>query len=257
MVLRRRKCRGTARGCVLPPTWSAHPPPTGPQRRLLPEDRAAAGWRAGCGHGAVPAGEAELREAGGRRRGGVRARAPNGLPRPLPRAVLSSCPSPPATQAFYNLNPGGDIFNHANVHFWEYTQVGGQRAGLGGRAFEQRARAEARRPARLPHPAARAAPCAPSPATTLWASSRAPAPTSSYAPRPSSRHACGGQGNGRWGVPRGSVAWPAGQLWSSPPATTNHPTRRACSPSGPSQRTLLSASSCASRAGSAGAVVEA
>lgn len=26
-------------------------------------------------------------------------------------------------QAFHNLNPGGDIFNHANVHFWDYTQA--------------------------------------------------------------------------------------------------------------------------------------
>ncbi|PSC71157.1 Six-hairpin glycosidase [Micractinium conductrix] len=33
-------------------------------------------------------------------------------------------------QAFYNLNPGGDIFNHANVHFWDYTQPGYDALGL-------------------------------------------------------------------------------------------------------------------------------
>ncbi|PRW56955.1 Six-hairpin glycosidase [Chlorella sorokiniana] len=33
-------------------------------------------------------------------------------------------------QAFYNLNPGGDIFNHSNVHFWDYTQPGYDALGL-------------------------------------------------------------------------------------------------------------------------------
>lgn len=33
-------------------------------------------------------------------------------------------------QTFYNLNPDGDIFNHANVHFWDYTQVGYDALGL-------------------------------------------------------------------------------------------------------------------------------
>ena len=27
-------------------------------------------------------------------------------------------------QAFHNLNPHADIFNHANIHFWEYMQPG-------------------------------------------------------------------------------------------------------------------------------------
>ena len=27
-------------------------------------------------------------------------------------------------QAFHNLNPYADIFNHANIHFWEYMQPG-------------------------------------------------------------------------------------------------------------------------------------
>lgn len=33
-------------------------------------------------------------------------------------------------QAFYNLNHEGDIFNHANVHFWDYTQPGYDALGL-------------------------------------------------------------------------------------------------------------------------------
>ena len=33
-------------------------------------------------------------------------------------------------QTFYNLNPDGDIFNHANVHFWDYTQPGYDALGL-------------------------------------------------------------------------------------------------------------------------------
>lgn len=33
-------------------------------------------------------------------------------------------------QTFYNLNPEGDIFNHANVHFWDYTQPGYDALGL-------------------------------------------------------------------------------------------------------------------------------
>ena len=33
-------------------------------------------------------------------------------------------------QAFYNLNAAGDIFNHANVHFWDYTQPGYDALGL-------------------------------------------------------------------------------------------------------------------------------
>ena len=33
-------------------------------------------------------------------------------------------------QTFYNLNPNGDIFNHANVHFWDYTQPGYDALGL-------------------------------------------------------------------------------------------------------------------------------
>ena len=27
-------------------------------------------------------------------------------------------------QCFWNLNQGGDIFNHTNIHFWEYMQPG-------------------------------------------------------------------------------------------------------------------------------------
>ena len=34
---------------------------------------------------------------------------------PLPRA---------RAQCFHNLSPHADIFNHSNVHFWEYSQVG-------------------------------------------------------------------------------------------------------------------------------------
>jgi cellulose synthase/poly-beta-1,6-N-acetylglucosamine synthase-like glycosyltransferase len=33
-------------------------------------------------------------------------------------------------QTFYNLNADGDIFNHANVHFWDYTQPGYDALGL-------------------------------------------------------------------------------------------------------------------------------
>lgn len=33
-------------------------------------------------------------------------------------------------QTFYNLNHDGDIFNHANVHFWDYTQPGYDALGL-------------------------------------------------------------------------------------------------------------------------------
>ncbi len=33
-------------------------------------------------------------------------------------------------QTFYNMNPEGDIFNHANVHFWEYSQTGYDALGL-------------------------------------------------------------------------------------------------------------------------------
>lgn len=33
-------------------------------------------------------------------------------------------------QTFFNLNPDGDIFNHANVHFWDYTQPGYDALGL-------------------------------------------------------------------------------------------------------------------------------
>lgn len=33
-------------------------------------------------------------------------------------------------QTFYNLNPDGDIFNHANVAFWDYTQPGYDALGL-------------------------------------------------------------------------------------------------------------------------------
>lgn len=33
-------------------------------------------------------------------------------------------------QTFYNLNPDADIFNHANVHFWDYTQPGYDALGL-------------------------------------------------------------------------------------------------------------------------------
>ncbi|RMZ57138.1 hypothetical protein APUTEX25_003595 [Auxenochlorella protothecoides] len=33
-------------------------------------------------------------------------------------------------QTFYNLNPEGDVFNHANVHFWDYTQPGYDALGL-------------------------------------------------------------------------------------------------------------------------------
>lgn len=33
-------------------------------------------------------------------------------------------------KTFYNLNAGGDIFNHANVHFWDYTQPGYDALGL-------------------------------------------------------------------------------------------------------------------------------
>ena len=36
----------------------------------------------------------------------------------------------PVLQTFYNLNPDGDIFNHANVHFWDYTQPGYDALGL-------------------------------------------------------------------------------------------------------------------------------
>lgn len=43
-------------------------------------------------------------------------------------APLSSAVHPP--QTFYNLNPDGDIFNHANVHFWDYTQPGYDALGL-------------------------------------------------------------------------------------------------------------------------------
>jgi cellulose synthase/poly-beta-1,6-N-acetylglucosamine synthase-like glycosyltransferase len=39
-------------------------------------------------------------------------------------------PLPLSVQAFYNLNAGGDIFNHANVHFWDYTQPGYDALGL-------------------------------------------------------------------------------------------------------------------------------
>ena len=27
-------------------------------------------------------------------------------------------------QAFHNLNPYADLFNHSNIHFWEYMQPG-------------------------------------------------------------------------------------------------------------------------------------
>lgn len=33
-------------------------------------------------------------------------------------------------QTFYNMNINGDIFNHSNVHFWEYTQPGYNALGL-------------------------------------------------------------------------------------------------------------------------------
>ena len=33
-------------------------------------------------------------------------------------------------QTFYNLNANGDIFNHSNVHFWDYTQPGYDALGL-------------------------------------------------------------------------------------------------------------------------------
>jgi len=33
-------------------------------------------------------------------------------------------------QTFYNMNINGDIFNHSNVHFWEYTQPGYDALGL-------------------------------------------------------------------------------------------------------------------------------
>lgn len=43
---------------------------------------------------------------------------------PTPSPPPSCLPRPPpGPQAFYNLNPNGDIFNHANVHFWDYTQA--------------------------------------------------------------------------------------------------------------------------------------
>lgn len=90
------------------------------------------------------------------------------------------------------MNPEGDIFNHANVHFWEYSQVRCAALCCAGPAHP--AAAEGSRPARCtrlavrwPHPPPMACPC--SPATTPWASSRAPAPTSCCAPRPSSRWA--------------------------------------------------------------------
>ena len=41
--------------------------------------------------------------------------------------MLSACPRLsmlPCRQAFHNLNPYADIFNHANIHFWEYMQPG-------------------------------------------------------------------------------------------------------------------------------------
>jgi endoglucanase len=43
------------------------------------------------------------------------------------RAHTTSQPhfsSPPFFQAFYNLNQRSDIFNHSNIHFWEYAQHG-------------------------------------------------------------------------------------------------------------------------------------
>ncbi len=33
-------------------------------------------------------------------------------------------------QTFYNLHPEGDIFNHSNVAFWDYTQPGYDALGL-------------------------------------------------------------------------------------------------------------------------------
>lgn len=41
---------------------------------------------------------------------------------------MPTTPTPP--QTFYNLNPDGDIFNHANVHFWDYAQPGYDALGL-------------------------------------------------------------------------------------------------------------------------------
>ena len=74
----------------------------------------------------------------GRRRARVRARAHSATP-PFPPQVaskeffLKTLPlfdggddvamvlSP---QCFHNINPHADIFNHSNVHFWEYMQPG-------------------------------------------------------------------------------------------------------------------------------------
>ena len=45
---------------------------------------------------------------------------------PFPHRPALACPP----QTFYNLNAGGDIFNHANVHFWDYSQPGYDALGL-------------------------------------------------------------------------------------------------------------------------------
>jgi hypothetical protein len=45
-------------------------------------------------------------------------------------SCLSTPASAPPLQTFYNLNAEGDIFNHANVHFWDYTQPGYDALGL-------------------------------------------------------------------------------------------------------------------------------
>ena len=43
--------------------------------------------------------------------------------------TLGRCPAI-HLQYFYNLNADGDIFNHANVHFWDYTQPGYDALGV-------------------------------------------------------------------------------------------------------------------------------
>ena len=40
------------------------------------------------------------------------------------RLVLFYLRTVAGLQAFHNLNPYADIFNHANIHFWEYMQPG-------------------------------------------------------------------------------------------------------------------------------------
>ena len=77
-----------------------------------------------------------------------------------PPQHLHSPALPRWLQTFYNLNAGGDIFNHANVHFWDYSQPGYDALGLisctgtnflvRARAFQQVRRGVARWQAQWP-----------------------------------------------------------------------------------------------------------